>query len=300
MLQWWGLELQSITAKVMMFLNLHLFMRSYYMGCSFWVHRRLVLPPIKIAWSLLLQVLFLSPAKMSGLKFSMMSAWRFLFVCWGEKYNLWILICSHAWPVPFSRMNFSLLELNVNANFAQMAIVLRDIFHSSQASPFIKLPKFKHFHMLNYLGLHLGKSLPLPASLSTQRYNMIFPRAEHTTCTTKGGTGEGVSKSAPSSTRILLSSQNKPFQNPSKWAKGNSPSSADLFKSLTHLHSRLVPITGRELCYHFPGCVYKRGWSSTCSSFYIALGFYIKLHKSHSVSHGKKKWCSWTESSRKD
>lgn len=140
-----------------MFPNLPLFTQSYYMGCSFWVHRRLVLPPIKIAWSLLLQVLFLSPAKMSGLKLSMMSAWEFLFVCWGEKYNLWILFCSHAWPVPFSRMNFSFLELNVNSNFAQMAIVLRDIFPSSQASLFIKLPKFKRFHMLNYLALHLGK-----------------------------------------------------------------------------------------------------------------------------------------------
>lgn len=216
----------------MMFPNLPLLTRSYYMGCSFWVHRRLVLPPIKIAWSLLLQVLFLSPAKMSGLKLSMMSAWGFLFVCWGEKYNLWILFCSHAWPVPFSRMNFSFLELNVNSNFAQMAIVLRDIFHSSQASPFIKLPKFKCFHMLNYLALHLGKSLPLPASVSTQRYNMISPRAEHTACTTTGGTGEGVSKPPPSSTRIFLLSQKKPFQNPSKWAKGNSPSQLTYLKAL--------------------------------------------------------------------
>lgn len=132
------------------------------------------------------------------------------------KYNLWILFCSHARPVLFSRMNFSLLELSLNSNFAQIAIVLRHIFHSSQGSPFIKLPKVKHFHMLNYLGLHLGKSLPLPASLSTQRYNMSFPRAEYTACTTTGGTGEGVFKSASSNTRILLVPQNKPFQNPSK------------------------------------------------------------------------------------
>lgn len=145
-------------------------MRLYYTGCSFWVHRQLVLPPIKIVWSLLLQVLFLTPAKISRLKFSTMSAWEFLLVCWGEKYNLWILFCSHARPIPFSRMNFSLLELNLNSNSAQMAIVLRHIFHSSQASRFIKLPKFKHFHTLNYLGLHLGKSLPLPASVSIQIY----------------------------------------------------------------------------------------------------------------------------------
>lgn len=191
-------------------------MRLYYMGCSFWVHRRLVLPPIKIALSLLLQVLFLTPAKMSGLKFSMMSAWGVLLVCWAETYNLWILFCSHALPAPFSRMNFSLLELSLNSNFAQMAIVLRHIFHSSQASSFIKLPEFKRFHMLNYLGLHLGKSLPLPASISTQRYKITFPRAEHRDWTTTGGTGEGVSKSAPCNTRILLASQNKPFQTPSK------------------------------------------------------------------------------------
>lgn len=274
-------------------------MRLYYTGCSFWVHRQLVLPPIKIVWSLLLQVLFLTPAKISGLKFSTMSAWEFLLVCWGEKYNLWILFCSHARPIPFSRMNFSLLELNLNSNSAQMAIVLRHLFHSSQASRFIKLPKFKHFHTLNYLGLHLGKSLPLPASVSIQIYNMIFPRAENTACTTTGGTGERVSKSAPSSTRTLLASQNKPFQYPSKWAKGNSSSSADLFQSLTHLHCRLVSITGRELCYHFPGCVYKKGWSYTCPSFYIALGFYVKLHKIHSVSHRKKCNALKTESSRK-
>lgn len=54
-------------------------------------------------------------------------------------------------------MNFSLLELNLNSNFAQMAIVLWHIFHSSQASPFIKLPKCKHFYMLNYVGLHWAK-----------------------------------------------------------------------------------------------------------------------------------------------
>lgn len=282
----------------MTFLNLHLFMRLHYTGCSFWVHR-LVLPPTKIAWSSVLQVLFLTPAKISGLKFSMMSAWEFLLVCWGEKYNLWILFCSHARPVPFSRMNFSLLELKLNSNSAQMAIVLRHIFHSSQASPSIKLPKFKHFHMLNYLGLHLGKNLPLPASISTQIYNVIFPRAEHTACTTTGGTGEGVSKSAPSSTRTLLASQNKPFQNPSKWGTGNSPSSGDLFQNLTHLHSRLAPITGRELCYHFPGCVYKKGWSYTCPSFYRALGFHVKLHKIHSVEHRKKCNALKPESSRK-
>lgn len=116
---------------------------------------------------------------------------------------------------------------------------------------------------------------------------MISPGAEHTACSTTGGTGEGVSKSTPSSTRILLASENKLFQNSPKWAKGNSPSLADLFQSLTHLHSRLVPITGRELCYHFPGCVYKKGWSYTRPSFYTALGFYIKLHKIHSA-HGKK------------
>lgn len=142
--------------------------------------------------------------------------------------------------------------------------------------------------MLNYSGLHLGRSLPLPPSICTQTFNMIFPRAEHTACTTTGGTGERVSKPAPSNTRVLLASENKPFENSSKWAKGNSPSSADLFQSLTHLHSRLVPITGREHCYHFPGRVDKKGWSYTCPSFYISLGFYIKLRKIHSASHGKK------------
>lgn len=116
-------------------------------------------------------------------------------------------------------MNFSLLELNLNSNFAQMAIVLWHIFHSSQASPFIKLPKCKHFYMLNYVGLHLGKSLLLPANISTQIYNLLFPRTEHTACTTTGGTGEEASKSAPSSTRILLAYQNKAFQNPSKWQR---------------------------------------------------------------------------------
>lgn len=53
--------------RLMMFLNLHLFMRLHYMGCSFWVHRWLVLPPIKIAWSLLLQ--FLSLPKCLGWSF---------------------------------------------------------------------------------------------------------------------------------------------------------------------------------------------------------------------------------------
>lgn len=141
--------------------------------------------------------------------------------------------------------------------------------------------------MLNYLGLHLGKILPPPASISTQIYNMIFPRAEHTACTTAGGTGEGESIPARFGTRMLLIAQNKPFQNPSKWAKGNSPSSADLFQSLTHPLSRLVPITGRKL-YHFPGCVYKKGWSYTCPSFYIALGLYVQLNEIRGVSHRKK------------
>lgn len=169
---------------------------------------------------------------MSGLKFSMMSAWGFLLVCWAEKYNLWILFCSYPRPVPFCRMNFSLLELNLNSNLAQMAIVLRHIFHSSQASPFIKLSKCKHFHMLNYVGLHLGKSFPLPANISTQIHNMIFPKAEHTACTTTGGTGEEVSKLATLSTRILLASQNKASQNPSKWQKAIHHPLLTYFKAL--------------------------------------------------------------------
>lgn len=116
-------------------------MRLYYTGCSFWVHRWLV-PPIKIAWSLLLQVFFPTPAKVSGLKFSMMSAWGFLLFV--EEKN----IIYGYYSVPMQGQFLSLgwtLELNLNSNSAQMAIVLRHIFHSSQASPFINYPNVSIF-----------------------------------------------------------------------------------------------------------------------------------------------------------
>jgi len=77
---------------------------------------------------------------------------------------------------------------------------------------------------------------------------MICRRAEYTpACITTDKTGEGMSKSTPCSARILLASQNKAFQNPSKWAKSNSSFSLDSFQNFTHPCSRLAPITsGRE------------------------------------------------------
>lgn len=179
------------------------------------------------------------------------------------------------------------LELNLNSNSAQMAIVLRHIFHSSQASPFINYPNVSIFTCWitwDYIWAkffhRLQASAPKYTTWSSQELStQPVPQP--------GGTGEGESIPAWFGTRMLLIAQNKPFQNPSKWAKGNSPSSADLFQSLTHPLSRLVPITGRKL-YHFPGCVYKKGWSYTCPSFYIALGLYVQLNEIRGVSHRKK------------
>lgn len=94
-----------------MYLNLHLFCRSYYMGYSFTVRIQFVVPPIEIACSLLLQVLFIILAKMPGLKLSMTNVREFLFVFEEES----IIYGYHFVPVSsqslFSRMNFSILVL---------------------------------------------------------------------------------------------------------------------------------------------------------------------------------------------
>lgn len=96
--------------RLMIYLNLYLFCRSYYMGYSFTVRIQFVVSPIEIACALLLQVLFITLAKMPGLKFSITNVREFLFVFEEESiiYGYFVPVSSQSL---FSRMNFSILVL---------------------------------------------------------------------------------------------------------------------------------------------------------------------------------------------